>query len=332
MRVLHVFGAGPDEVAVERAARVANGLPRTLRHFVDDAAWLPIFPVTGAAALSEPLPLGGKVSLPRYTRIAQGVAAADLVLTYAAGTLDVLVTKRIFGGKLPPIVHHEGAVESRSIYDRLLRRLVLPAAGAVIGADDIADGVDLTAFAPGKPGAALAGFDRQRGDFVIGCLSPLRSGLGLVTLVRAVSAIPNAKLVVIGGGPDASALAAEARRAGLGNRLILPGQVRDRAKALRHFDLLAVPTGGIEHFNLLETVATGLPIVAPEGVDLPPDNPLYGNPDGLRDHLLRLAGNRDRRERIGTANREAARAQHDASKMIAAYRDIYAAAALIDIR
>ena len=332
MRVLHVFGAGPDAETVDRAARVAKGLSRDLKHFVDDAAVLPAFDGRGAAALSEPLPLGGKVSLPRYTRIAQGVASADLVLTYGSATLDVLVTKRIFGRKLPPIVHHDGAGQGRSVYDRLVRRLVLPAAGSVIATGQIEDGVDLTAFAPGKPGAALAGLERQRGDFIIGCLSPLRSGLGLAALVRAAAAIPNAKLAVIGGGPDANALAGEARRAGLGSRLVLPGRVRDMTKAMRQFDLLAVPSGGIGRFTLIEAMATGLPIVAPEGTGLPIENSFYGDADGLRDRLMRLAGNRDLRMRIGEGNREAAVTGHDARRMVAGYRDIYAAGSLIDIR
>ncbi|HTI30858.1 MAG TPA: glycosyltransferase family 4 protein [Sphingomonas sp.] len=332
MKLLHVFGAEPDAEVLERAARVARGLPRELKHFVDDAANLPAFDVPGAAALSEPLPLDGKVSLPRFTRIAQGVAGADLALTYGPAALDVLVAKRIFRQKLPAIVHHE-AVEARgSVYDRLVRRLVVPAAAGVIRADQIEDGVDLTAFSPGKPGAALAGLERQRGDFVIGCISPLRAKLGLVALVRAAAAIPNAKLAVIGGGPDANALAGEARRAGLGTRLVLPGRVRDMAKAMRQFDLLAVPSGGIGRFTLLEALATGLPIVAPRGTILPSENPGYADAEGLRDALLRLAGNRELRERVGAANRETAVMRHDAKPMIARYTQIYGDAAGVDIR
>ena len=331
MRLLHIFGAEADPETVERAGRVAKGLPRDLRHVIDDAGLLPVFDMPGATALSEPLLLGGKVSLPRYTRIAHAVAGVELILTYGAGALDVLVARRIYGRRLPPLVHHEGATVGQTVYDRLVRRLVLPAAAAVVRAGEIEDGIDLKAFAPGKAGAALPGLERQRGDFVIGCISPLRSGLGLAALVRAVATIPNAKLVVIGGGPDANTLAGEARRAGLGGRLILPGRVRDMAKALRQFDLLAVPTGGIGRFTLIEAIAMGLPIVAPEGTGLPPENPLYADADGLRDRLMRLAGNRDLRERIGAANRAAALSGHDANRMIAHYRDIYAAASSIDI-
>lgn len=332
MKLLHVFGPAPDAEVLERAARVAKGLPRELRHFVDDAAHLPAFDVPGVSSLSEPLPLGGKVSLPRYTRIAQGVASANLTLTYGPAALDVLVAKRIFGKKLPAIVHHEGAAARGSMYDRLVRRLVRPAAAAVIGPNEIEDGIDLTIFAPGKPGAALAGLERQRGDFVIGCISPLRAGLGLAALVRAAAVVPNAKLVVIGGGPDANTLAGEARRAGLGTRLVLPGRVRDLAKALRQFDLFAVPSGGVGGFTLLEALATGLPVVAPRGAELPVENAVYDDADGLRDAIMRLAGNRDLRERIGAANREAAVSGHDAKRMIARYSQIYGDAADVDIR
>jgi glycosyltransferase involved in cell wall biosynthesis len=332
MKVLHVFGPEPDAEVLERASRVARGLPREIKHFIDDADNLVPFDVPGAAALSEPLPLTGKVSLPRYTRIAQGVAAADLVLTYGPTALDAIVTKRIFGKKLPPVVHHESGKASGNAYERLARRVVLPAAAAVIKAGEIEDGVDVGTFSPGKPGAALAGLERQRGDFVIGCISPLRSGLGLAALVRAAAVIPNARLAVIGGGPDANALAGEARRAGLGNRLVLPGRVRDLAKAMRQFDLLAAPSGGIGRFTLLEALATGLPVVVPDGVAAPPKNPCYRDADGFRDALLRLAGNRDLRERLATANREAAVARHDSKRMIAGYSAVYGAAAGVDIR
>ena len=332
MRLLHVFGPKSEPETVERAARVARGLLRSLTHRVDDTALLPAFDVPGATALSEPLPLGGKVSLPRYTRIANMVAGVELILTYGPGALDVLIARRIYGQRLPPLVHHESDAGRLSAYDRLVRHLVRPSAVAVIGPHDIEDGVDLTAFAPGKAGAALPGLDRQRGDFVIGCISPLRSGLGLAALLKAVAVIPNAKLVVIGGGPDAKALAAEARRCGLGNRLVLPGRVRDLARAMRQFDLLAVPAGGIGRFTLIEAMVTGLPIVAPERTDLPAENAFYSDVDGLRDRLLRLAGNRDLRLRIGETNRARAIERHDASRMLAAYRDIYASAAAIDIR
>ena len=332
MRLLHVFGPSPEPEVVDRAARVARGLPRSLTHSVDEAAMLPAFEVPGATASSEPLPLAGKVSLPRYTRIANAVAGVDLILTYGPGALDVLIARRIYGRRLPPLVHHEGDTRRLSAYDRLVRRLVRPAVAAVIGPDDIEDGIDLAAFSPGKLGAALPGLDRQRGDFVIGCISPLRSGLGIAALLKAATVIPNAKLVVIGGGPDAKALAADARRCGLGNRLVLPGQARDPARAMRQFDLLVVPMGGIGRFTLIEAMATGLPIVAPEGTGLPAENAFYENADGLRDRLLRLAGNRDLRTLIGKTNRARAIERHDASRMLAAYLNVYASAAAIDIR
>ena len=48
--------------------------------------------------------------------------------------------------------------------------------------------------------------------------------------------------------------------------------------------------------------------------------------------MMRLAGNRDLRERIGAANRAAAVAGHDAKRMIARYTQIYGDAAGVDIR
>src|SRR5688572_9926880 len=85
-------------------------------------------------------------------------------------------------------------------------------------------------------------------------------------LVAAVAecGVPNAHLLVIGGGPDEGAVRAAAAARGIANRVHLPGRLAEREKyrALAAADLFA-STSQHEGFGLvfLEAMAFGLPIV-----------------------------------------------------------------------
>jgi glycosyltransferase involved in cell wall biosynthesis len=86
---------------------------------------------------------------------------------------------------------------------------------------------------------------------------------GLETAVRALAALPDATLLVLGEGPQRPELEALARSLGVGNRLLLPGRVGDVASLYRRSDVLVHPARW-EGFGLamLEAMLAAKPVVA----------------------------------------------------------------------
>jgi glycosyltransferase involved in cell wall biosynthesis len=119
---------------------------------------------------------------------------------------------------------------------------------------------------PAHIAASRATFGLPRDAFVmvtVGRLVARKATTQLVD-VLAASAIPNARLLVIGDGPDAGAIRQRAAELGVADRVHLPGQVAEAEKyaALAIADAF-VSTSQHEGFGLvfLEAMACGLPIV-----------------------------------------------------------------------
>jgi glycosyltransferase involved in cell wall biosynthesis len=119
---------------------------------------------------------------------------------------------------------------------------------------------------PARVVASRATFGLPHDAFVmvtIGRLVARKASTQLVDVLCA-SGIPNAHLLVIGDGPDATAIRQRAAELGVANRVHLPGQVADAEKyaALAIADAF-VSTSQHEGFGLvfLEAMAFGLPIV-----------------------------------------------------------------------
>ena len=90
---------------------------------------------------------------------------------------------------------------------------------------------------------------------------------GLDTLIAAWPAVladrPEARLTLIGDGPERARLEAQVAALGLGGRVALPGATTDAAARLREFDLFILPSReeGMS-IALLEAMALGMPLVA----------------------------------------------------------------------
>jgi phosphatidylinositol alpha-1,6-mannosyltransferase len=153
------------------------------------------------------------------------------------------------------------------------RRLaaLLPGAGLA----QLPSGVDTELFRPG----AGDGLVRERHDLgsrpVVVCVSRLVPRKGQERLVRALPlvqrSVPDAALLLVGGGPQLQALSALAEGLGLGRDVVLTGEVPWEELPAHYAagDVFAMPCrdrfGGIEVEGLgivfLEAAATGLPVV-----------------------------------------------------------------------
>ena len=133
----------------------------------------------------------------------------------------------------------------------------------------IHNGVDASVYRPGAEDERLAvrralGLDaHHRVIMTVASLKPLKR---LDLLLRSVTPVfadhPDARLVMVGDGPDRAELEALARSLGIGDRVVLTG-VRDDVDALLRAADVFVLSSRTEAFPnvVLEAMATGLPVV-----------------------------------------------------------------------
>jgi glycosyltransferase involved in cell wall biosynthesis len=365
VRILHAhstFGHGGKEA---RAVQLMNAFGTAAEHVVISAAPGEL----GAAKALDPAvkvdfpadapSLSGLPGLPRLFRLSRYMRRFDLVLTYNWGAFDAVMARYLFarGMSLPPLIHHEDGFNQdeagelktrRNLYRRLglasAHRLVVPSerleaiarkawAQPPARVVRIANGIDVGRYAA-PPAQEIPGLDRRPGEIVIGTVAGLRPVKNLPRLVRAFAAMTSsgARLVIVGAGPDSERIAAEARRLGVGDRLLMPGFLADPALWIGRFDIFALSSDS-EQFpiSLVEAMAAGLPAVATAVGDVAQmvadDNrPLIVAADdeaAFAAALDSLAERPDLRRAIGRANREKGAAEYDEAAMIARYARLY---------
>ncbi|GAB3811613.1 hypothetical protein GCM10027605_51960 [Micromonospora zhanjiangensis] len=164
-------------------------------------------------------------------------------------------------------------------------------ARAVDGLTDLrrlAPGVDVEAYHPGVDGAPVRARHGLADRPVVVCVSRLVPRKGQDALIRALPAIrrrvPDAALLIVGGGPYRPALEKLARRVGVDRDVVFTGSV-PAAELPMHYaagDVYAMPcrtrNRGLDVEGLgivyLEASATGLPVVAGDS---------GGAPDAVRE-------------------------------------------------
>lgn len=164
-------------------------------------------------------------------------------------------------------------------------------------------------------------------------VSNLRAVKRPLDLVAVLSRLehPDARLCVVGEGPEEGALRAAARDAGLDDRVALRGVLDDVGPALREGSIFVLPSAS-ESFGLavLEAMAAGLPAVATRAGGLPEvvrdgvDGFLHpvGDVDAMARSVDRLLASPELRRRMGAAARRRAAAFAE-GPVVAAYREIY---------
>jgi glycosyltransferase involved in cell wall biosynthesis len=171
--------------------------------------------------------------------------------------------------------------------------------------------------------------------FVVAALGrfvPIKGFDVLVSALRELAAaVPSARVVLVGDGPDRTALEAQARALGVRGRLLLTGTMPDVTVCLAAADVLAAPSRNEGMGRaLVEAMALGLPVVGTDvggipvvvtdgetGRLVPPDDPL-----ALATALIELGHDEALRAKLGAtaARRAEAFSSHVAH---AAMRAIY---------
>jgi glycosyltransferase involved in cell wall biosynthesis len=361
VRILHAhstFALGGKEA---RAVRLMNAFGGAAEHVVLSA-------MPGQLGARDAIDSGVRVEFPsdapplagrpgaRLFRLARYMRGFDLVLSYNWGAFDAVIARRFFGG--PPLVHHEDGFNEdeaaalnprRNLYRRLglgaAYRLVVPSErleGIALDAwgqpagrvERIPNGIPVRRFALPAERDAIPSLVRREGEIMVGTVAGLRAVKNLPRLVRAFAAmrVKQARLVIVGEGPERERILAEARAHDVADRLILPGFLADPARYIGLFDIFALSSDS-EQFpiSLVEAMAAGLPAVATSVGDIramvSADNrPLIVRPDdegAFTAALDSLAERPDLRRAIGQANRARAAADYDERRMIERYALLY---------
>jgi glycosyltransferase involved in cell wall biosynthesis len=114
-----------------------------------------------------------------------------------------------------------------------------------------------------EPWAANPPLPIPEGAPLLLCVARLAPQKGVDTAVRALAAIPEATLLVLGEGPERARLEGLSRELGVADRVLMPGRVGDVAVLFRRCDVVVHPARW-EGFGLamLEGMLAAKPVVA----------------------------------------------------------------------
>ncbi len=279
--------------------------------------------------------------------------APDLLLTYNWGSIEWSMANLLLG---LPEVHFEdgfGPEEAAGQMKRriLTRRLVLRfRAFTVLPSNVLLDHAEtLWRLPPARVAYIPNGIDCRRFDAVerdsstqntasdsvtIGTIAALRAEKNIGRLLQAFALLPadrKASLVIVGDGPERTALEAEAAALGIADRVRFTGHSAKPETALTGFDIFALSSDTEQMpISLVEAMASSLPVAAVDVGDVA-DMVAEENRDlivpkeaaALARALEELAGDMERRRHLGRANRERALSMFDEELMAQRYRELF---------
>jgi rhamnosyl/mannosyltransferase len=287
--------------------------------------------------------------------VAAARSPADVVYVHHPHPLADLAV--LLGPRRPTVILHHSDVQrqraARLVYGPLAGLVARRAAAVVVAtrshlahardlgpagrakARVIPFGVDLTRFAPWPTAQRPPGFPPPERGPVGLFVGRLVSYKGLDVLVRAVRGT-RLNLVIVGSGPLRATLARWIADAGVGDRVILAGEVPDAALPgfYQAADYVVLPsTTPAEMFGvtLLEAMACARPVVntaLPTGVSevsLPETTGLQvppGEVEALQRAMLRLAADADLRRTLGEAGRRRVQEHFGLDRMVEAHLDL----------
>jgi len=126
----------------------------------------------------------------------------------------------------------------------------------------IANGLDLANLQFFTKEEARQKLNLDQNQIIIGTIANLYKTKGLKYLLEATKEL-NAKLLIIGEGPERKNLEEKTKQEILTDKIILAGSIKEAANLLPAFDIFVLPSvkEGFP-YTLLEAMAAGLPIIA----------------------------------------------------------------------
>jgi glycosyltransferase involved in cell wall biosynthesis len=346
VRILHVI----QELAPGGAERVAVALVRGSQARGDDVA-VAAAPGSFAAGLDTdlfPIPIVDR-RISRLPIAARAIARArrsfrpDLVHAHNPGMAAAVSLATLRGRRPPGVATLQGVPdEDYAQAARVFRLAGLPviACGSGVAAALAEHGLSVRATIVNSVPPATEPANRQalvrewglrnsqRLIVAVGRLVPQKNH---ALAIRALAAVPDAILVVVGGGPLREPLEREAKASGVRDRVVLAGPRSDARAVIGAADVVVLPSHweGLPLVGL-EALAAGTPLVATAvlGVrDLVSDGESAllvppGDERALAGALKRVLDDRELADRLRAKGLEIA-AEHSEETMVARYYELY---------
>ena len=184
--------------------------------------------------------------------------------------------------------------------------------------------------------AIRTGWGMAPDDLTVGYVGSMRPGKGHERIVAAMpdllAQVPNARLVLVGGGPERPAIERQITALGIGDRVTLTGDVLDARPLFGALDIFvsASEAEGLPN-SVLEAAAAGVAIVATAAggtVEIVADDRTgilvpVGDDQALRNGLIRLAIDEGLRHRLGSAARDHAASAFGIDRFIRETAEFY---------
>lgn len=195
-------------------------------------------------------------------------------------------------------------------------------------------GIDAQRFRPGDRAAARRELQLPPDCTLVTIVATLRSWKGHRYLLEAMAALPaGIELAVVGDGPQRAALESQLNTLGLRERVRMAGNRDDVLPWLQAADIFALPSYANEGVPqaLVQAMMTGLACVTTTAGsigELAQDDRTAlvvaaQEVGALRDAILRLAGDRALRARLGAAAREFCAARYSYETMLDRMEAVY---------
>jgi glycosyltransferase involved in cell wall biosynthesis len=207
----------------------------------------------------------------------------DVVNTHSSTDTWLTALASRFMHQPPPLVRTRhisapvpGNRPTRWLYARATRHVVTTGERlrqqmiAEVGLDparvtSVPTGIDVSRFMPGDKLVARSQLDLAVDGPLIGIVATLRSWKGHAYLIEAFSRLENraARLAIVGDGPQRENIAAQLAALGVGDRVILPGNLSDVTPWLQALDVFVLPSYANEGVPqaILQAMLCGLPVV-----------------------------------------------------------------------
>jgi len=247
------------------------------------------------------------------------------------------VSTPIPGHALNRWLYRSAAAHIVTTGERLREQVMRETGLDAVRVSSVPTGIDLARFAPGDRAKARAQLSLPAGAFIVGIVATLRSWKGHRYLVDAVAGMPDAMLVMVGGGPGADNLRAQVKGLGIESRVRMPGNQDDVVPWMHAADVFALPSYANEGVPqaLMQAMACALPVVTTPvgsieeivtngvtGLLVPPEDPVR-----LREALAGLVAHPARREELGQAARRAALERFGEGRMVDRMLEVFRAVA-----
>ena len=364
-RILHIFPSFDVGGVQNRIVRVINALPERYNHTIvaldgSFAAGRNLRADAHVEFRPVALPKTGFISFSNVRRVRTEVrdVQPDLMVTYNWGATEWAVANRLprmcrqlhfesgFGPDEVPDRQHWRRIIARRLFLSRCERIVVPS----MTLSDVAtrvwrmparrilylpNGIDCSRFAGPIDTGMLQSLGIPAGVPVVGTVSALRPEKNLLRLIRAFTALPvslDARLLIVGDGPEAARLRVAAEMSSAAKRIIFAGHLDEPSRLLRRIDVFAITSDTEQMPNsVLEAMAAGLPVVATDVGDInrmvsrenaPFVLPIAENA-GLVSAMLTLLQDVDLARRVGAANLDRVKAQFSFETMVTHYDQLY---------